>query len=53
MKIAKRLIHLVVIFAFFAGIFGFAAKSASAGDIMPGPRRGLAATRGDIMPGPR
>jgi hypothetical protein len=47
------LVHLVVIVAFVAGIFGAAARPASASDIMPGPRSKQTQTSGDIMPGPR
>lgn len=53
MKIRTILTHCVLIVAFVAGVFAFAARPVHAGDIMPGPRDMLMQTDGDIMPGPR
>jgi hypothetical protein len=51
-KLRNTLVHWVLVIAFVAGVFVYAAKPVNAGDIMPGPR-GRTAPVSDIMPGPR
>lgn len=53
MKVRTIFAHCVLIVAFVAGVFAFAARPVHASDIMPGPRGKLMQTNGDIMPGPR